>query len=76
MRSVSPPHLLTVVARVARALFLFAHQDDEYAAIPWIREEIAGGTAVTCLYLTSGGSRADPAVRDAESRRVLRSQGV
>jgi LmbE family N-acetylglucosaminyl deacetylase len=61
---------------VDRALFVFAHQDDEYAAIPWILEEVAHGTAVACLYLTDGGSRVDPAVRDAESRNVLQELGV
>ncbi len=61
---------------VTRALFAFAHQDDEYAAIPWILEEVARGTAIACLYLTDGGSRADPEVRDEESRSVLRSLGV
>jgi LmbE family N-acetylglucosaminyl deacetylase len=58
------------------ALFLLAHQDDEYAAAPWILEEVAAGRAVACLYLTSGGFRSAPEVRDAESRGVLRTLGV
>ena len=59
-----------------RSLFLFAHQDDEYGAAPWILDELASGAAVACLYLTDGGFRVPAAVRDAESRGVLRSLGV
>jgi LmbE family N-acetylglucosaminyl deacetylase len=59
-----------------RALFLFAHQDDEYAAAPWILEELRDGARVACLYLTDGGSRVEPRIRDAESRNALRSLGV
>ena len=61
---------------VSRALFIFAHQDDEYAAIPWILEDLADGIAVACVYLTDGGSRVSAALRDAETRTVLRSLGV
>jgi LmbE family N-acetylglucosaminyl deacetylase len=59
-----------------RALFLFAHQDDEYAAVPWILEELSAGSEIVCLYFTDGGSRVAPAVRDAETRSVLLSLGV
>lgn len=58
------------------ALFLFAHQDDEYAAAPWIAQERAGGTRIACLYLTDGGNRTAPGVRDAESRNALRELGI
>ena len=58
------------------ALFVFAHQDDEFAAAPWIVEELAGGADVGCVYLTDGGSRVSPAVRDGETRRALASLGV
>lgn len=59
-----------------RSLFLFAHQDDEYGAAPWLLDELESGADVACLYLTDGGSRVAPAVRDAESANVLRSLGV
>jgi len=59
-----------------RALFVFAHQDDEYGAAPWILEELDRGTGVACAYLTDGGSRVAAAVRDAESRNVLHGLGV
>ncbi len=58
------------------ALFLFAHQDDEFAAAPWIAEELRAGSRVACLYLTSGGSRTQPAVRDAETMAALQWLGV
>lgn len=59
-----------------RVLVLLAHQDDEYFAAPWIREELKSGNDVACLYFTDGGSRTAPATRDAESRRVLHELGV
>jgi len=57
-------------------LFVFAHQDDEYAALPWIFQERAGGAQIACLYLTDGAGRASAETRDAESRDVLRSLGI
>lgn len=59
-----------------RVLFIFAHQDDEYSAAPWIVEELESGASVTCLYLTEGAARVGPDIRDAESRAVLRLLGV
>jgi LmbE family N-acetylglucosaminyl deacetylase len=64
------------VSAPRRALFLFAHQDDEYGVAPWLVEEVAAGSRVACLYLTSGGFRTPAGVRDAESRAALRSLGV
>jgi len=57
-------------------LFVFAHQDDEVGAAPWIEREVRDGNRVSCLYLTDGGSRTEPAVRDAESLRALETLGV
>jgi LmbE family N-acetylglucosaminyl deacetylase len=65
-----------VTGGTCRALFIFAHQDDEYAAAPWLVEELGAGSAIACVYLTSGGLRVAPEVRDEESRRTLRSLGV
>jgi len=65
-----------VTPSARRVLFIFAHQDDEYSAAPWILEEIAAGSAVACLYLTDGGNSAYPSVRDAESQNVLSALGV
>lgn len=59
-----------------RVLFFFAHQDDEYFAAPWIRHEVSLGNDVACLYFTNGGSRTEPSIRDAESRRALLALGV
>jgi LmbE family N-acetylglucosaminyl deacetylase len=58
------------------ALFLFPHQDDEYAAAPWIVQERKAGARVSCLYLTDGASKVPAAIRDAESLAVLASLGV
>lgn len=57
-------------------VFAFAHQDDEYAALPWIADELSQGNQVSCVYLTDGGSRTDPRVRDSESTAVLKRLGV
>jgi LmbE family N-acetylglucosaminyl deacetylase len=65
-----------VIAGKRRALFVFAHQDDEYGAAPWILDELHSGAGVACVYLTDGGSRVTAAVRDAESRNALDQLGV
>lgn len=57
----------------ARALFVFAHQDDEVAAASRISFEIQRGTDVFCAFLTDGGA---PRVRNAESIAALGSLGV
>jgi hypothetical protein len=64
------------VPNVQRVLFVLAHQDDEYGAAPWIVDELGSGSAVACVYLTDGGSRVEPAIRDRESLRALESLGV
>ena len=58
------------------AVFAFAHQDDEYAAIPWIEAEIAAGRDVRCVYFTDGASRCPARVRDEESLAVLGAIGI
>jgi LmbE family N-acetylglucosaminyl deacetylase len=71
------PAQLPAVASVSRVLFVFAHQDDEYMAVPWLLEERAAGAEIVCIYLTDGGGHGvDPPVRDAESRAALRSIGI
>ncbi len=57
-------------------LFVFAHQDDEVGALPWIESEIAVGNRVACVFLTDGGARAMPGIRDKESLDVLTDSGV
>lgn len=58
-------------------LFVFAHQDDEYAAFPWLLEECASGEEVACVYLTDGAAHgAPPVVRDAETRAALQAIGI
>jgi len=59
-----------------RTLFVFAHQDDEYAAVPWILEERDAGSDIACLYLTDGASRTTAEQRDAETRDVLNELGI
>ncbi|MBV8373339.1 MAG: PIG-L family deacetylase, partial [Candidatus Eremiobacteraeota bacterium] len=59
-----------------RTLFIFAHQDDEYAAAPWILEELSTGASIACVYLTDGGSRTAPEIRDGESLGVLHLLGA
>ena len=63
--------------RTDSALFLFAHQDDEFGVLHQIEREVKSGASVYCAYTTSGVSvGADPKQRNAESRRVLESLGV
>ncbi len=58
------------------ALFLFAHQDDEFGVFAQIEEELRIGRRVRCVYITDGSATARPDVRDAESRAVLQALGV
>jgi LmbE family N-acetylglucosaminyl deacetylase len=57
------------------ALFLFAHQDDEFGVFPVIDDCLRRGTRVVCAYLTRGPNGIAPR-RNAESTRVLTALGV
>jgi LmbE family N-acetylglucosaminyl deacetylase len=57
-------------------LFVLAHQDDEYFALPWICEEVGSGSRIAIVFLTNGGLRTDPQVRNNESLRALQTIGV
>lgn len=59
------------------ALFLFAHQDDEFGVLQHIADYRRCGVQVACAYLTDGQARrARAAHRNAESKAVLRRLGV
>lgn len=59
------------------ALFLFAHQDDEFGVFHRIEECVRNGLRVHCAYFTDGATASASAVtRNAESLAVLRQLGV
>jgi LmbE family N-acetylglucosaminyl deacetylase len=59
------------------ALFLFAHQDDEFGVFQRIADCRRRGLRVACAYLTDGATAgASAATRNAESRAVLAQLGV
>ncbi len=58
------------------ALFLFAHQDDEFGVFAQIEQELKVGRRVCCIYATDGAATADPEIRNAESLTVLGKLGV
>jgi LmbE family N-acetylglucosaminyl deacetylase len=60
------------------ALFLFAHQDDEFGVFQKIVDEQEKGHRVCCAYLTDGGvsNRGATQHRDNESLSVLMKLGV
>lgn len=61
----------------AAALFLFAHQDDEFGVFQRILDCRRRGLRVACAYLTDGATAsASSAARNAESRAVLARLGV
>jgi LmbE family N-acetylglucosaminyl deacetylase len=61
----------------AAALFLFAHQDDEFGVFQRIEECRHLGLRVACAYLTSGATAsASAGTRNAESLAVLEKLGV
>ena len=64
------------IKKVATALFLFAHQDDEFGVFQTIADCRAAGMRIACAYLTR---HPDPAIdqrRNQESLGVLDSLGV
>ncbi|MBK9197567.1 PIG-L deacetylase family protein [Candidatus Skiveiella danica] len=59
------------------ALFLFAHQDDEFGIFQKIVDELHAGSHVCCAYLTQGGhSNSLAERRNLESLSVLSKLGV
>lgn len=58
------------------ALFLFAHQDDEFGVFAQLERESLAGNQVYCIYVTDGAATASPAQRNAESISVLLKLGV
>ena len=59
------------------ALFLFAHQDDEFGVFERIATLRGQGVRVVCAYLTDGQTaKSSAAVRNAESLAVLAQLGV
>lgn len=58
------------------AVFLLAHFDDEYCALPLIRQAQAAGEACRFVYVADYRSAAAAARRMAETRRFLASLGV
>lgn len=59
------------------AVFLLAHQDDEFGVFEQIHLSVTAGKQVQVWYLTTGvPAGGDPCRRNRESERVLRSFGV
>ncbi len=64
-------------ASQAVAVFLFAHQDDEFGVFQTILDCRQQGMRVVCAYLTASPAHSQLAARrDDESRRVLNHLGV
>jgi len=62
---------------MSEALFLFAHQDDEFGVFQKIVDELADGRAVYCAYLTDGVPVGySPKKRNLESISVLMNLGI
>lgn len=59
------------------AIFLFAHQDDEYGAYQLIMDELDAGNDVYCIFFTDGSyGGADSNIRNSESSKILSKLGV
>jgi len=61
---------------VPLALFLFAHQDDEFGVFARLEKELRSGRKVCCVYLTEGAATLVKGQREQESRAVLQKLGV
>jgi hypothetical protein len=68
--------MLTDSRGAPTAVFLFAHQDDEFGVYQTILNCREQGLRVVCAYFTRSPDAALAAQRDGESRRVLASLGV
>lgn len=69
--------LIEMPATEPVALFLFAHQDDEFGVYQSLAEELASGRRVLCCYFTDGGfDGVSIKKRNAESTAVLTTLGV
>lgn len=66
---------MTMASKPSSALFLFAHQDDEYGVYAAIADCVQRGLQVQCAYLTCA-SGALAAQRNQESLAVLARLGV
>ncbi len=58
------------------ALFLFAHQDDEFGVFYQLEKECSAGNTVYCIYVTDGTATASAQQRNSESISVLLKLGV
>ncbi|HEB52540.1 MAG TPA: PIG-L family deacetylase [bacterium] len=58
------------------ALFLFAHQDDEYGVYDELARNVTEGRRVTCAYLTDGAAAGPAEPRNRESLRALARLGI
>lgn len=68
---------IKIVENAPIAVFLFAHQDDEFGVFHQITLERTSGVRVFCIYLTSGVSYGGCSRRrNSESLQVLRDLGV
>lgn len=57
-------------------LYIFAHQDDESLIIAKMRSDARSGRIVHAIWITDGSGTADPVLREAESRGVMKHIGV
>jgi LmbE family N-acetylglucosaminyl deacetylase len=72
-----PTNILPPNEAAPCVLFLFAHNDDELFVLPKIKQEVAQGADVWCIYTTDGAAYgACPEERLNESVKVLSSCGV
>lgn len=67
---------MTIKNLASGALFLFAHQDDEFGVFHVIEQELRVGRRVCCVYVTDGGATAETDRRNSESKAVLQKLGV
>lgn len=57
-------------------LYIFAHQDDESLIIAKMRQDVRTGRSVHAIWITDGSGTANPALRETESRNVMKHIGV
>jgi len=59
-----------------KVMYVFAHQDDEALIVAKMALDVHEGREVHAVWITDGAGTANPDVREAESREVMKRVGV
>lgn len=64
------------IAAPGRALYVFAHQDDEICIAAKMKSDVIAGKEITVVWITNGDKAGDPVAREQESREAMEFIGA